>query len=114
MNRRTATGLPAPPPLPPGLPVLADLVRLHRYLPSTKRLVLELGRDALEALSARDPGSATVVPRPRVEPGQGLTYRQVEAQVRNGWGMRWRLVEDGEVLGNGDLAVEDGRRVPGS
>jgi len=104
MNRRTATDLPVPPPVPPGLPELADLVRLHRYLPAGGRLVLELGHPALEALSARDPGSATVVPRPVVPPGQGLTYRQVEAQVRDGWGTRWRLLEDGEPLGEGDLA----------
>jgi len=97
-----------PPPVPLGMAELAEVARRIRLeLPEPpKALVLECGHAVMVALSARQPGRPEVMPHTATQPGVGLTYRQIQVQERDGWGLRWRLLEDGEVVGEGELGVQ--------
>jgi len=110
INARGLAALPPPPPVPLGLAELAALAaRIRRELPEPpKVLVLECGAPVMVALSARQRGRPEVVPHPPAQPGEGLAYRSIGVHVRDGWGLRWRLLEDGEPVGEGELGVQAG------
>jgi hypothetical protein len=110
INARGLTDLPVPPPVPAGMAELAALAaRARRILPEpggrTRWLVLECGAPVAAALSARQPGRPEYVPHPGVAAGEALTYRQVAVHTRDGWGLRWRLLDDDELLGEGELGA---------
>jgi len=109
-NRGTAVPVWRPPPVPDGMVELASAIRKHRYLPGPGRLVLRCTHAGLAALRLRSP-EPSVVPAATLEveaAQQGLTYRQVECEVTPGLtGGQWVLLDAGEEVARGELAVGD-------
>jgi len=88
-----------------GLAELVGIVNAHRReIARTGRLVLQCGHPVLAELRAADPGRAEVFPSPELpDVGTGLSYRAVAIDVVSPMGGHWRLLEDGEVMSEGDV-----------
>ncbi len=86
---------------------MAALVNEQRKLDDRRgRLILRVGLDAHEVLTKASAdaghGSHMIAAVPIAE-GTGLTYRQVEIEVDRDGGRTWRLIDDGEIVGQGEL-----------
>jgi hypothetical protein len=93
------------PPNPAGLHDLAvALGQARRNLPADRpgRLVLRCSGLVLAVLTIQQPEPG-FVPSPRVATGTGLSYRQVEIEPDQGRDTGWTLLDDGEIIAEGEL-----------
>jgi len=112
INQRGADDLPQPArpaTMPAGLQDLAQVLGTRRRQPAPPgqpgRLVLEHGPGLIRLMAAYS-GRPEIAPHPRLNPGEGLGYRMVEGAARDSLGPGgWRLLDDGEVVGSGTVAV---------